>query len=97
MICFIFRGEFEDIQETFARSVIEHADHIYHHLEWDPLLRSNHYLADIVGFFSLPPMWVSRPGSLATVVGFRASKGLKANFMRKEATLRLPPVITAFG
>ncbi len=41
-------------EETFARSVIEHADHIYHHLEWDPLLRSNHYLADIAGL-----LWAS--------------------------------------
>ncbi len=41
-----FDSEFE---ETFSKSIFEHADHIYHHLEWDPLLRSNHYLADIAG------------------------------------------------
>jgi len=36
-------------EESLARSVYEHALHIRHHLEWDPLLRSNHYLADIAG------------------------------------------------
>ena len=41
-----FDVEFDGL---LARSVAEHADHIFHHLEWDPLLRSNHYLADIVG------------------------------------------------
>ena len=36
-------------EATLAKSLFEHADHIFHHLEWDPLLRSNHYLADIAG------------------------------------------------
>jgi len=42
----VFDAPFE---ETLARSVYEHAHHIRHHLEWDPELRSNHYLADIAG------------------------------------------------
>ncbi len=41
-----FSPEFE---ETFIRSVYEHGKHIYTHLEWDPYLRSNHYLANIAG------------------------------------------------
>lgn len=39
----------EEFEKSLARSVHEHAHHIFHHLEWDPLLRSNHYLADIAG------------------------------------------------
>ncbi len=36
-------------EEVFLDSVHDHARHIFTHLEWDPVLRSNHYLADIVG------------------------------------------------
>ncbi len=36
-------------EEALARSVYEHAHHIFNHLEWDPVLRGNHYLADIAG------------------------------------------------
>lgn len=36
-------------EEIFFRSVYEHGKHIYTHLEWDPYLRSNHYLANIAG------------------------------------------------
>ncbi len=39
----------ESFKKAFAKSVFAHASHIYNHLEWDPDLRSNHYLADIVG------------------------------------------------
>lgn len=41
-----FDPEFE---KTFIRSVYEHGHHIRNHLEWDPYLRSNHYLANIAG------------------------------------------------
>jgi len=41
-----FSPEFEAI---LIRSVYEHGRHIISHLEWDPHLRSNHYLANIVG------------------------------------------------
>lgn len=41
-----FDREFEKI---FCRSVYEHGKHIVSHLEWDPYLRSNHYLANIAG------------------------------------------------
>lgn len=41
-----FDGRFEEI---FCRSVYEHGKHIVSHLEWDPFLRSNHYLANIAG------------------------------------------------
>ena len=39
----------EEFERVFFRSIYEHAKHIFHHLEWDPHLRSNHYLANIVG------------------------------------------------
>ena len=42
----LFDPEFEKI---FIRSIHEHEHHILHHLEWDPYLRSNHYLANIAG------------------------------------------------
>jgi len=39
----------EEFEKVFIRSVYEHGHHIFHHLEWDPFLRSNHYLANIAG------------------------------------------------
>jgi hypothetical protein len=51
-----FDDEFEAI---FRRSVLEHGRHIAGNLEWRPLGRGNHYLADIVGLLFvaawLPP------------------------------------------
>lgn len=48
-----------EFQAVFIRSVYEHGHHIYNHLEWDPHLRSNHYLANIAGLLFvaayLPP------------------------------------------
>jgi hypothetical protein len=41
-----FDNEFEKI---FIRSIYEHGLHIVNNLEWDPIFRGNHYLADIVG------------------------------------------------
>jgi len=41
-----FDPEFESV---LARSVYEHARHIVDNLEWSRALRSNHYLADVVG------------------------------------------------
>ncbi|HYG73729.1 MAG TPA: heparinase II/III family protein [Planctomycetota bacterium] len=38
-----------DFERVLTRSVFEHADYIMHNLEWQPQLRSNHYLADIAG------------------------------------------------
>jgi hypothetical protein len=39
-------GEFESI---FAGSVLAHARHIARNLEWSPVFRGNHYLADLAG------------------------------------------------
>jgi hypothetical protein len=39
----------EEFERVFYRSVYEHGKHIISHLEWDPYLRSNHYLANIAG------------------------------------------------
>ncbi|MBX7066629.1 MAG: heparinase II/III family protein [Parachlamydiales bacterium] len=45
-----YNASFEkDFEEIFFRSVYEHGKHIRSHLEWDPYLRSNHYLANIAG------------------------------------------------
>lgn len=41
-----FDPEFE---QAFKNSVYDHGFHIIQNLEWNPTLRSNHYLADIVG------------------------------------------------
>jgi hypothetical protein len=41
-----FDPEFE---QAFKNSVYDHGLHIIQNLEWNPSLRSNHYLADIVG------------------------------------------------
>ena len=41
-----FDPEFE---QAFKNSVYDHGLHIIQNLEWNPTLRSNHYLADIVG------------------------------------------------
>ena len=43
---FAFDAAFES---TFSRSIVEHGRHIVENLEWDPGLRGNHYLADVVG------------------------------------------------
>ena len=49
----------EPFEKAFRRSVWEHGDHIIHHLEWAHDLRSNHYLANVVGLLFvaafLPP------------------------------------------
>jgi len=46
-------------EEVFLRSLVEHRDFILTHLEWDPHLRANHYLADVTGLLfvagCLPP------------------------------------------
>lgn len=45
-----FEAEFDaEFESAFVKSVYEHGLHIFTHLEWDPYLRSNHYLANIAG------------------------------------------------
>lgn len=39
----------EEFKSIFIRSIYEHGKHIFSHLEWDPYLRSNHYLANLAG------------------------------------------------
>jgi len=38
-----------EFDQAFKNSIYDHGLHIINHLEWNPTLRSNHYLADIVG------------------------------------------------
>ncbi|MBI4491937.1 MAG: heparinase II/III family protein [Chloroflexi bacterium] len=45
-----YGAEFDaPFEAELARGVYEHARHIVANLEWDPSLRGNHYLADVVG------------------------------------------------
>jgi hypothetical protein len=48
---FVAQGAtFDDLfVSVLLRSVYEHGCHIVRHLEWDPEVRGNHYLSDIVG------------------------------------------------
>jgi hypothetical protein len=39
----------EQFNSVFKLSVYRHGKHIFHNLEWHPLYRGNHYLADIAG------------------------------------------------
>ncbi len=47
-----FPNEFE---EVFQSSLMDHGRYIWFHPEWDPILRTNHYLSDLAGliFISL--------------------------------------------
>ena len=45
-----YGAEFDTEFETeFSRSIYQHGWHIINNLEWSPKLRSNHYLANVVG------------------------------------------------
>ncbi len=48
-----------DFDSALLASVRDHARHIAENLEWDPTLRNNHYLADVIGLLfaaaHLPP------------------------------------------
>jgi len=55
-----YGAEFDrEFDRVFSSSVYDHAQHIAGNLEWDPTLRNNHYLANIVGLLFaaayLPP------------------------------------------
>ncbi len=50
-----------EFMEVFIRSVYEHGHHIFNHLEWDPHLRSNHYLANIAGLLFVSSYLPSSP------------------------------------
>lgn len=39
----------QDFEQRFAASIVAHARHILKNLEWSPVYRGNHYLANIVG------------------------------------------------
>lgn len=67
----------EPFEKAFAESVFAHASHIYNHLEWDPDLRSNHYLADIVGLL-FASAYLPKSKTADHWLGFSASE------LRKE-------------
>jgi hypothetical protein len=55
-----YGAEFDrEFDHVLSSSVYDHAQHIAGNLEWDPTLRNNHYLADVVGLLFaaayLPP------------------------------------------
>ncbi len=53
----------EDFKYVFSRSVYEHGDHIINNLEWYPHLRSNHYLANIVGLLFISAYLKQKPSN----------------------------------
>jgi hypothetical protein len=50
-----------DLRPAVATSLAAHARHIWHNLEGSPLLRSNHYLSDIVGLLVIGSVLVDDP------------------------------------
>jgi len=48
-------------ESVFIRSIYEHGRHIFSHLEYDPFLRSNHYLANIAGLLFVTAYLPSNP------------------------------------
>lgn len=51
----------ESFEKIFAASLRDHGRHVSAHLEWDPLVRGNHYLADICGLAYLGAYLPSNP------------------------------------
>jgi heparinase II/III-like protein len=47
------------------RSVLEHGHHIVANLEWDPVLRANHYLSDLVGLLFVARYLAGEPEASA--------------------------------
>ncbi|ABR91662.1 Hypothetical protein mma_2266 [Janthinobacterium sp. Marseille] len=54
----VFDEQFDDV---FKLSVYQHGKHIVHNLEWHPVYRGNHYLADIVGLLFVSSYLASDP------------------------------------
>lgn len=51
----------EDFDKVFRLSVYQHGRHIVNNLEWHPVYRGNHYLADIVGLLFVSSYLASDP------------------------------------
>ncbi len=51
----------EDFERIFRRSIYEHGQHIINNLEYSPILRGNHYLADIAGLLFIAAYLPSTP------------------------------------
>ncbi|MBI3258622.1 MAG: alginate lyase family protein [Ignavibacteriae bacterium] len=51
----------EDFEKIFRRSIYEHGKHIINNLEYSPILRGNHYLADIAGLLFIAAYLPSTP------------------------------------
>lgn len=54
----VFDEQFDDV---FKLSVYQHGKHIIRNLEWHPVYRGNHYLADIVGLLFVSSYLASDP------------------------------------
>lgn len=74
----------EEFEAVFIRSVYEHGKHIFTHLEWDPHLRSNHYLANIAGLLFVSAYLQTDPEVL-TWLNFSISE------LQKEVLLQFHP------
>ncbi len=51
----------DDFEKIFRRSIYEHGKHIINNLEYSPILRGNHYLADIAGLLFIAAYLPSTP------------------------------------
>jgi hypothetical protein len=69
--CFVSAGHTFDSEfvDVLSRSVWDHAAHVAEHLEWCPLVRGNHYLADVVGLLFAAAHLPACPQSDAWLVG----------------------------
>lgn len=54
----VFDEQFDDV---FRLSIYQHGKHIVQNLEWHPVYRGNHYLADIVGLLFVSSYLASNP------------------------------------
>ncbi len=60
----------EPFLRIFHSSLWDHARFIWRHQEWDPVLRNNHYLADLTGLIVIAAHFPHQPKDAALVAGF---------------------------
>ncbi len=96
----------DEFDRQFCQSVYEHGSHIFRNLEWSAALRSNHYLADIVGLLFVAAYLPSTPETdtwlsfavremIAEVQGQFTADG--ANFEASTSYHRLSAEMVAYG
>ncbi len=63
--------------KVFKNSIDDHGRHIIQNLEWNPVLRSNHYLADIVGLLFISA-YLPRSPEIDTWLAFSVQEFIQA-------------------